>query len=71
MRRSDREFSPDAEDGAQRLASSFNGVRLMLGLDDRDEAQARRIARALIVATMAGESDPDVLIRLAVKAVSH
>ena len=71
MRRSDSEFSPEAEDGAQRLASIFNGVCLMLGLDDRDEAQARRIARALIVATMAGESDPDVLVRLAVKAVSH
>ena len=64
-------FSPDAEGGVQRLAAIFNGVCLLLGLEDGGDPQARVIARTLIEAALAGESEPDVLIRLAIKTVSH
>jgi hypothetical protein len=71
MASNDKRFSPEAAEGVQRLKGLFNGVCAILDLDESDEARARKIARVLIEATMAGESDPDTLIRLAVKAVSN
>ncbi|HXD45836.1 MAG TPA: hypothetical protein VN655_11940 [Pseudolabrys sp.] len=64
-------FSPEAEDGIAALVDVFNRVCVELNLDPGDEEFPRKVARTLIQAALAGESDPAVLHRCAVEAVSH
>ena len=64
-------FSPEAEDGIGALVDVFNRVCLELNLDLDDQELSRKVARTLIQAALAGESDPVALHRCAVEAVSH
>ena len=64
-------FSPEAEDGIGALVDVFNRVCLELNLDLDDQELSRKVARTLIQAALAGESDPAALHRRAVEAVSH
>lgn len=64
-------FSPEAEDGIATLVALFNRVCEELDLGESGEELPRKVARTLIQAALAGESDPAALYRCAVEAVSH
>jgi hypothetical protein len=64
-------FSPEAADGVRALVAVFNRACLALNLDRSDEVVPRKIARSIIEAAIAGESDPEVLYQGALKAVSN
>ena len=66
-----RTFSPEAEEGVQTLVDIFDRVCRALDLDVSDDTQPRKIARTIIEATLAGESDPDKLFLRGLSAVSH
>lgn len=67
----DSTFSPEAEQGVRTLVDIFDRVCRALDLDVTDETQPRKIARTIIEATLAGESDPDRLFLCGMKAVAH
>ena len=67
----ERSFSPEAEQGVRTLVDIFDRVCRALDLDVTDETQPRKIARTIIEATLAGESDPDRLFLYGMKAVAH
>lgn len=66
-----KRFSPDEEESVQTLVDIFDRVCQALELDLSDETQPRRIARTIIEATLAGESDPDRLVLCGISAGSH
>lgn len=64
-------FSPEAEEGVQTLVDIFDRVCRALDLDLSDDTLPRKIARTIIEATLAGESDPEKLFLCGLGAVSH
>jgi len=66
-----KKFSPEAEEGVQTLVDIFDRVCRAIDLDLSDDTQPRKIARTIIEATLAGESDPDRLFACGLKAVAH
>jgi hypothetical protein len=64
-------FSPEAEEGVQTLVDIFDRVCRALEFDLSDDTQPRRVARTIIEATLAGESDPEKLFLCGLNAVSH
>ena len=64
-------FTPEAEEGVQTLVAIFDRVCRTLDLDLGDDAAPRKIARTIIEATLAGESDPEKLFLCGLSAVSH
>ena len=63
-------FSPEAQAGVLALIDIFDCVCRALDLDLSDETRPRLIARTLIEAALAGESDPQALFDRAIKAVT-
>jgi hypothetical protein len=66
-----KQFSPEAEEGVQTLVDIFDRVCRTLDLDVSEDTRPRKIARTIIEATLAGESDPDKLFFCGLGAVSH
>ncbi|HEV2628402.1 MAG TPA: hypothetical protein VGV41_07135 [Pseudolabrys sp.] len=64
-------FSPEAEAGVRTLVDIFDRICRTIDLDLTDDIQPRKIARTIIEATLAGESDPDKLFLCGLKSVSH
>ncbi len=64
-------FSPEAEDGMKTLVDIFDRICRALDLDLGDDTLPRKVARTIIEATLAGESDPDKLFLCGLNAVSH
>jgi hypothetical protein len=67
----DAGFAPETEEGVQTLVDIFDRVCRALDLDLSDDTIPRRIARTIIEATLAGESDPDKLFHCGLNAASH
>ena len=65
------DYSLEAAEGVRALVAVFNRACLALNLDRSDEEVPRKIARSIIEAAIAGESDPEVLYQGALKAVSN
>lgn len=64
-------YSPEAEEGVRTLVDIFDRVCRTLDLELDDDTLPRKIARTIIEAALAGESDPDRLFLCGLNAVSH
>jgi len=67
----DKQAAPEADAGVRSLVDIFDRVCRALDLDLADDTQPRRIARTIIEATLAGESDPDRLFLCGMRAAAH